>query len=431
SKTDENVTEVATYSGFDNSIISVDKGNVSAIAEGTTEITVTYEDVVTIVQVKVNKADVITLSVNPSSVNLKEGETQQLSVIQTLKEAGKEDVLTDVTEDATYVIADDAVVSVSKGKITAKVVGTTSITVTYGDNSETVLVTIEQTELVVDRIYGEDRIKTAIAISKEGWDTASTVILAHGFDFPDALAASPLAYQLDAPILLTRQKSLAPETIEELKRLKTNNVIIVGGDIAVSKTIDANLQSMGISVERIDGENRFDTAAKIAKRLGGNPHKAIVTDGFNFPDALSISSYAAQNGYPILLTRSDRLPTETKNGLKLIPNTIVMGGNLAVSDAVFKQLNNPVRIKGDDRYATAVAVIDAFKLPTDKVYVATGQGFADALTGSVLAAKNGAPIILVRQNSIPAPTAQLIEDYDIRNFTLLGGEVAISSSLFQ
>lgn len=314
--------------------------------------------------------------------------------------------------------------------------GSNTLTVTVDDaagnsgSSRFVIVNTKEAPMV-DRIYGEDRIKTAIAISKDGWDTASTVILAHGYDFPDALAASPLAYQLDAPILLTKQKSLAAETFGELKRLGTQNVIIVGGDIAVSKTIDASLKSMGISVERIAGDNRFDTAARIAKRMGGNPDTAIVTDGYNFPDALAISSYAAQNGYPILLTRSDRLPTETNDVVKTIPYTIVMGGDKAVSNTVFNQLNNPMRIAGDDRYATAVAVVELLSLSTEKVYVATGQGFADALTGSVLAAKNGAPIILVRQNSIPGPTAQLIEKYNIRNFTLLGGEVAISRSLFE
>ncbi|WP_019414627.1 cell wall-binding repeat-containing protein [Paenisporosarcina sp. TG20] len=314
--------------------------------------------------------------------------------------------------------------------------GSNTLTVTVDDaagnsgSSRFVIVNNKEAP-IVDRIYGEDRIKTAIAISKEGWDTASTVILALGYDFPDALAASPLAYQLDAPILLTKQKSLAAETIAELKRLKTENVIIVGGDNAVSKTIDASLISMGISVERIAGDNRFDTAARIAKRMGGNPEAAIVTDGYNYPDALAISSFAAQNGYPILLTRSDRLPIETNKAVESIPNTIVMGGNKAVSPTVFNQLNNPMRIAGNDRYATAVAVVELLGISTERVYVATGQGFADALTGSVLAAKNGAPIILVKQNSIPEPTAQLIEYYDIRNFTLLGGEVAISGSLFQ
>lgn len=310
----------------------------------------------------------------------------------------------------------------------------TIVTVTATDDSGNISVANEievQEGKVVNRIFGIDRIQTAIAISKNGWETALSVILAQGNNFPDALAASPLAYQLDAPILLTKQNSLSAETIEELIRLKTENVIIVGGEGAVSKTIEATLVARGINVERVAGVDRFDTAAKIALRMGGNPDKANVTDGSNFPDALAISSYAAQNGYPILLTRKDRLPTKTNEVLKSIPNTIVMGGNLAVSSTVFNQLNNPIRISGNNRYETAVAVIETFNLPTDKVYVATGDAFADALTGSALAARNNSHLILVRQNTIPVPTAQLIAKYNIRNFTLLGGEVAISNNLIQ
>ncbi|QBP42031.1 cell wall-binding repeat-containing protein [Paenisporosarcina antarctica] len=372
-----------------------------------------------------------TLSVNKTTVDLEVDATEQLVVTETTTKADDTSTDEDVTATATYNGFDTEVISVNAGLITAKAEGTTSITVTVGDNTKTVNVTVQKGAKTVERISGTDRIKTAIAISKKGWDTANTVILAQGYDFPDALAASPLAYQLDSPILLTKQNTLSAETIAELKRLETKKVIIVGGELAISQEVVNTLYSHGIFVERIAGKNRFETAMKIAKRMGGNPTKAIVTDGFSFPDALTISSYAAQNGYPILLTKTNSLPSETKDALQSIPNTIVMGGTLAVSTSVFDQLNKPVRIAGKSRYETAVAVIEMLDLSTDKVYVATGEAFADAMTGSVLAAKNKAPIILVRHNGIPQPTADLIEKYDIRNFTLLGGELAIGKDLFE
>lgn len=324
-----------------------------------------------------------------------------------------------------------------EGKYTVSIVkqkeGTTlhvTATDSAGNISEVREVNVREGN-TVNRISGTNRITTAVAISKNGWKTAETVVLALGYDFPDALAASPLAYQQDAPILLTNQKKIAPETIEELKRLNAQNVIIIGGELAVSSSIANSIRSMGIKVERISGKNRFDTAAKIAVRMGGNPEKAIVTDGYNFPDALAISSYAAQNGYPILLTKTNQLPAETQTALITIPKTIVMGGEMAVSSTVFNKLKSPVRISGKSRFETAVAVIDTLNLHTEKVYVATGEAFADALTGSVLAAKNNAPIILVRKSVVPVPTADLIKRYNIRNFTLLGGEMAISKNLIE
>lgn len=56
------------------------------------------------------------------------------------------------------------------------------------------------------------------------------------------------------------------------------------------------------NVKRISGNDRFETARKIAEKLDGKPRTAIVAYGNDFPDALAASYYAAINGYPIILT---------------------------------------------------------------------------------------------------------------------------------
>ncbi len=54
-------------------------------------------------------------------------------------------------------------------------------------------------------------------------------------------------------------------------------------------------------------------------------------------------------------------------------------------------------INGADRYARNIAIVSAFKdsLDFSTIYLATGENFADALSGSVLAGINGNPLILV------------------------------------
>ncbi|HBI55793.1 MAG TPA: hypothetical protein DDY38_03070, partial [Firmicutes bacterium] len=70
---------------------------------------------------------------------------------------------------------------------------------------------------------------------KQGWpDGAQTVVLARGDDYADALAGVPLAYQLNAPILLTHTNRLITSTKDEIIRLGANKVIILGGTGAVS-----------------------------------------------------------------------------------------------------------------------------------------------------------------------------------------------------
>ncbi|WML41218.1 cell wall-binding repeat-containing protein [Neobacillus sp. OS1-2] len=280
----------------------------------------------------------------------------------------------------------------------------------------------------IERVSGSTRYSTAVEISKQGWNTADTVIIARGDDFPDALAGASLAYKLDAPILLTNKDVLSVETATEIKRLKASKAIILGGTSAVSAPVEANLKALNMTTERIAGSNRFETAKLIAERLGGNPDTAIVAYGYDFPDALSVASYAAKNGYPILLTNKEALPKETSDSLIGKAKTIVIGGEGVISNQVYTKIPGAQRITGENRYATGANLINTLKLSTDKVFVANGRGFADALTGSVLVARENASLLLVEKNYVPAEIGQVISKNRVNHVTVLGGEEAVSMS---
>ncbi|MBF0705294.1 cell wall-binding repeat-containing protein [Alkalihalobacillus hwajinpoensis] len=283
-------------------------------------------------------------------------------------------------------------------------------------------------EADAERIQGETRYETSVKISQEGWETADTVVLARGDSFPDALAGAPLAYKYDAPILLTESGSLNKMAKEEIARLGAKDVIILGGTSAVSNYVKFQLEGMGIEVERIAGDNRFDTAANIAARLGGSPNKAIVANGMNFPDALAIAPYAAQKGYPILLTEADEIPSATSNALKGIDGSIIVGGETAVNGKLDAKLHAEDRYAGDNRFGTAADIATNLN-PSARVYVSTGMNFADALSGSVLAAKQNAAMLLVKPNMLPKETTEAIEDMEAYDFNVLGGENAVSNDI--
>ncbi|MGM0899465.1 MAG: cell wall-binding repeat-containing protein [Bacillota bacterium] len=302
-----------------------------------------------------------------------------------------------------------------------------SITDKYGNESDAVEIPVEQVEAaeLPERISGTDRYKTAIAISQAGWESADTVVIATAGDFPDALAGGPLAYEQDAPILLTRPGNIHPGTKHEIERLGATKAFILGGYGAVSNEAAAELETMGLSVERLGGKTRYDTASRIAEELDSD--QAVVADGLNFPDVLSVSSYAAKNGVPILLTRSDRLPEATAVALADVSSTYVIGGTGVVSPAVVERLPNPERFGGKDRYDTGYEVATRLTLGTDRAYIATGLDFPDALTGSVLAAKNNAPILLVRPDEIPQATDKQLPAYG--GFSIFGGSGVVSERL--
>lgn len=282
----------------------------------------------------------------------------------------------------------------------------------------------------VDRISGETRYQTAVEVSKKGWTSSNTVIIAAGNQFPDALTGTPLAYSLNAPILLTQNHSLPTETKIEITRLKAKSVIILGGTSVVSEGVTTQLKNMGLSIERISGSDRYETSVNIAKRLSGQTDTAVIVYGKNFPDSLAIAAHAAQKGYPILLTQTDSLPLETKKVLTKYKNTIVIGGTGVISDKIMGELPNAKRYSGQNRYDTVSKVVDGLGVTFgEDIYVATGQSFADALTGSVLAAKKNSSLVLVQKDSVPSPVQSVLNSVSSSNVSIIGGMSAVSSKV--
>ncbi|WP_078378868.1 cell wall-binding repeat-containing protein [Sutcliffiella halmapala] len=284
-------------------------------------------------------------------------------------------------------------------------------------------------EKTINRISGDNRYKTAVEVSKQGWPKGTnTVVISVGNNFPDALAGTPLAYSLDAPILLTDSNYVPKEIQEEISRLKASKAVILGGTGVVTEKVEVTLVTMGLSVERIAGRDRFETTVNIANKL---PSKdtAIVAYGRNFPDSLAIASYAAVNGYPIFLVENNSIPLAVKKELSKYSKTIVVGGEGVISRQVFQQLPTPVRVAGSSRFGTAATVSETLQNPKDNVYIATGMSFADALTGSVLAAKDNTSILLVEKNSVPSDINRVIQNNTIKKFEIIGGESVVSENV--
>lgn len=283
----------------------------------------------------------------------------------------------------------------------------------------------------VNRISGNLRYDTAVEISEDGWEHSETVILARGDNFADALAGVPLANQLDAPILLTRNDRLMSSTKEEILRLQASNMVILGGEDAISNTVSNELKNMGLQITRISGKTRFETATKIASAMYPNgTDRVIVVNGMDFPDALSSASYAAREQIPILLTREDRMVNDTRDLIRdfQVKKTIAIGGPSVINENIIKELPGPVRISGKNRYETNVELAKYFGISTNHLYIATGRNYADALSGAVLAAKNNSAILLVN-HKIPSSVSTFMEEKQVKHLTIFGGKMAVSQEV--
>ncbi|MFA6809035.1 MAG: cell wall-binding repeat-containing protein, partial [Eubacteriales bacterium] len=246
----------------------------------------------------------------------------------------------------------------------------------------------------------------------------------------DALAGAVLANSaiINGPLLLTESNRLRPEVLEEIKRLHTQTVYILGGQSAITNNVENELKANGLQICRLQGNNRFETAASIATTAVKNSDQAYLASGSSFADALSISSYAASKGIPLLLTEKDKVPDATLNALKLlgVKKVTLIGGEGVISPNVKEQLESSFqvdRLGGANRYLTNIAILNSLDYDTSQILVATGTAFPDALAGSVLAAKNSNPILLVPKADIPSQTITYLNTYrpEVNKFSILGG----------
>lgn len=284
------------------------------------------------------------------------------------------------------------------------------------------------------RLWGSDRYATGASIVKQGWPSSSYyAVIVNGENFPDALSAAPLAQKYNAPILLTQNSTLDANTASELKRLNVKNVIIVGGESVVTPTVEKAINGLGIQTSRYKGEDRDETALKVASQIG-TKNGIIVAIDSDYADALSAAPIAARLQMPIILVSKNTYNFGIENFILMnnIPKTYVLGDSSVISDRVADIFPNVQRITGNDKYERNINIINTFKdsLNFNNIYLAYSEGFADALSGSVLAANNYNPVVLVG-DKVSDVTNNFIKDKlsSINNFTVLGGSSGIKDNL--
>lgn len=192
----------------------------------------------------------------------------------------------------------------------------------------------------VRRIAGADRTQTAVEIAKahaERYpDAESSRFVARAFgdkgdetrSWADSIALGGLAAKTNTPILLTATQQLSDSLKAQLAA--GTKTTVVGGNAAVSPQVkDAINAITGSMPKRIAGENRADTAGRIAQSFA-KAERAIVIDGQGqnaWQLGFSLAGLSHDLNAPILLTAGTSVPPETKRILKdlALQNVICMG----------------------------------------------------------------------------------------------------------
>lgn len=290
----------------------------------------------------------------------------------------------------------------------------------------------DKEKIPVKRISGQTRYDTSYKVADAlleqlGISQFDTVIVASGKTFPDALAGSSLAAQKNAPILMVNDENAAKLREYIKKNLKQNGTIyILGGKAAVSDQVLSGV-SGNYQMKRLSGSDRYATNLAILDQLSMNSGDILVCTGKNFADSLSASA----TGKPILLVGKS-LTTQQKQFLNNNRGKrfYIIGGESAVSKSIESQIKtygSCIRISGQTRYETSIAVAEAFFGQPKSAVVAYAKNFPDGLSGSSLAYAMKAPLILTmtgKENSaVKYTTAR-----NIKEGVVLGGTKLISDN---
>jgi putative cell wall-binding protein len=87
------------------------------------------------------------------------------------------------------------------------------------------------------------------------------------------------------------------------------------------------------------------------------------------------------------------------------------------------------RTEGTDRFATAVAISQAYASGVDTVYVANGLSYADALSAGPAAAHLGGPLLLTAQTALPAGVKAEIVRLKPTHIVIVGGTGVVAETV--
>ncbi|AKN30744.1 cell wall-binding protein [Clostridium carboxidivorans P7] len=192
----------------------------------------------------------------------------------------------------------------------------------------------------VVRICGTDIFDTAVKVGEEIRKTKSfdTVAISSQGGFADALAIAPFSAKNTMPILFSGKDSLRNDTLKALKDWGIKNVVIVGGTGVISSSVEDSLKSMGITVTRLAGQDRYATALEIIKHFApSDGYKSIsISSGENYPDALAGAALAAKNNTPLVLVSKESVSDAMAQYINknTLDKSYIFGGTGVVTDKV-------------------------------------------------------------------------------------------------
>jgi len=283
-----------------------------------------------------------------------------------------------------------------------------------------------------------------------GADGAQHVVVSRDDLFPDSLAGSALTGT--GPLLFTATDAMSAETRTELDRVLPDGgtVYLLGGTVAISAAVEAELTAAGYDVIRLEGPTRVETSVAVADEAQAVYNSAsgrvLLARAYSpddnptaaWADSITGGGFAATSGTPLLVTPTEELHPvidawlDTNIGNR---TTTLLGGTAALSAAVFNAAPNPERVAGPAREDTAVAISqDLWQQSSDgpRGYIVINgyavDGWAYGLAAGSLAATTLTPLVVTHPDVVPQVTLDEIDSctFPQVDLTVFGSTALVS-----
>ena len=211
----------------------------------------------------------------------------------------------------------------------------------------------------------------------------------------------------------------------------------------------------------VAGANRYETAVNVAKAQGinetadasnANQNDIVLVNGESLVDGLAAAPLAADKkwnntaGTAVLLSKSDSLPTATKDFLEELTVNVpksklknvkihLVGGEAVLSESLVDELKDMgfsvERYGGDNREETSLEVAEALGT-VSKAFIVGAEGEADAMSIATVAVEEKTPIIVSKKGGLTKDAIRFIEK-NLKtaandNVAVIGGESVVSKT---
>ncbi len=244
------------------------------------------------------------------------------------------------------------------------------------------------------------------------------VVLVRSDVYADWIIAQSYSHKSGVPIIATSPDSIDPQIREQLEGYRGfgfDQVLIIGGEKAVSLEVQRELEGMGYVTHRISEADRSGTSARVAVELFKGSDTAIIANGGASEALLVAGRLASTTGTPVLFVREDEIPPSVLAAMKSIGVDKVILVDLAISE----DLKSTLVSKGYE--LEVIEAVSDYK-PTEQKLSGTiimlAVGIAVGVAAVLIISK-----VMEKEEKIPVTVLTEAEKKVVRAINERGGEI--------